>query len=145
MNPAPRTQHVLIAEDDPGDAELTREAFGQHQTDRRLHFVSDGEQALQFLRRIDAFADMPRPDLIVLDINMPRLTGLEVLAQVKADASLHTIPVVIFTTSRDHADISRSYGSHANAYVTKPRELDEFDAAVQTIDDFYLRVVTPCP
>ena len=75
---------------------------------------------------------------------MPRLTGLEVLAQVKADASLHTVPVVIFTTSRDHADISRSYEHHANAYVTKPRELDA-DAAVQTIDDFYLRVVTPCP
>ena len=132
---------VLLVEDDAGDALMTREAFEFHKVCNPLHVVTDGEQALQFVRRQGPFADAPRPGLILLDVNLPRLNGLEVLAELKADPDLRVIPVVMLTTSRAEEDILRSYKLHANAYVTKPVDLDQFISAVRQIDEFFLQVV----
>ena len=120
----PGAADVLLVEDDPGDVLLTREAFEDHHLGLQLHVAADGETAIQFLRRTDDFAGMPRPALVVLDLNLPRRSGLEVLGELKADPDLHTIPVVMLTTSQAQADILRSYELHANAYIIKP-----FDAA----------------
>ena len=106
---------VLLVEDDPGDVLLTREAFEDHHLALQLHVVGDGETAMRFLRRTDNFAGMARPALVVLDLNLPRRSGLEVLGELKADPGLHTIPVVVLTTSQAQADILRSYELHANA------------------------------
>ena len=133
--------HVLLVEDDPGDVLMTREAFEHHKIRNVLHVVTDGEQALQFLRRAGDYADAPRPGLILLDLNLPRLDGLEVLAELKADPVLKVIPVVILTTSSSEEDILRSYRLHANAYVTKPVDVDQFIAAVRQIDEFFVSVV----
>ncbi len=119
----PRAQviDVLLVEDDPGDVLMTREAFELSPVPSTLHVVSDGEQAMHFLRRTSAFTGAPRPGLILLDLNLPRLGGLEVLAEVKADRDLLTIPVVVLTTSQAETDILASYQLHANAYITKRR------------------------
>jgi CheY-like chemotaxis protein len=129
---------VLLVEDDPADVLMTREAFEQHQVRSPLHVVGDGEQALEFLRRSGEFAGAPRPGLILLDLNLPRRNGLEVLAEVKADQDLAPIPVVMLTTSSAQEDILRSYALHASAYITKPVDYDRFIDVIGQIDGFYL-------
>jgi CheY-like chemotaxis protein len=132
---------VLLVEDDPGDVLMTREAFEFYKIRNPLHVVSDGEQALHFLRRDGAFADAPRPGLILLDVNLPRVSGLEVLAELKKDPELLLIPVVMLTTSQADEDILRSYQLHANAYVSKPVDFEQFIAAIRQIDDFFMTLV----
>jgi CheY-like chemotaxis protein len=129
---------VLLVEDDQGDVLMTREAFEHYGMGNRLHVVTDGEQALQFLRRVGEYADAPRPGLILLDLNLPRRDGLEVLAEIKSDPDLLIIPVVMLTTSQAEEDIVRSYSLPANAYITKPVDFERFIDAVRQIDDFYL-------
>jgi CheY-like chemotaxis protein len=142
--PAPLgTAEVLLVEDDPGDVLLTRDAFEEHHLGRQLHVVGDGEEAMRFLRRNGDFAGMPRPALVLLDLNLPRRSGLEVLGELKADPDLHTIPVVVLTTSQAEADIVSSYELHANAYVIKPFDADRFADAIRQIDDFFLILVKP--
>jgi CheY-like chemotaxis protein len=132
---------VLLVEDDPGDVLLTREAFEGHHRGLQLHVVGDGEAALRFLRRNGDFAGVPRPALVVLDLNLPRRSGLEVLGELKADHDLHTIPVVVLTTSQAEGDIARSYQLHANAYVIKPFDADQFTDAIRQIHNFFLTLV----
>jgi CheY-like chemotaxis protein len=132
---------VLLVEDDPGDVLMTQEAFEHYKIRNKLHVVSDGEQAVQFLRREGEYADAVRPDLILLDLNLPRVDGREVLAQVKGDDQLRSIPVVVLTTSEAEEDILRSYHLHANAYVTKPVDFDRFLDVVRKIDEFFVTVV----
>jgi CheY-like chemotaxis protein len=120
---------------------MTKEAFEYHKIRNRLHVVNDGEQALQFLRREGEYADAPRPGLILLDLNLPRRDGREVLAELKDDAELGLIPVVVLTTSEAEEDIVRSYQLHANAYVSKPVDFDRFIEVVRHIDDFFVTVV----
>jgi CheY-like chemotaxis protein len=129
---------VLLVEDDPADVLMTREAFEQHQIRSPLHVVGDGEQAMQFLRRAGEFTGAPRPGLILLDLNLPRRNGLEVLAEVKSDQDLALIPVVMLTTSAAQEDILRSYALHASAYITKPVDYDRFIDVIGQIDGFYL-------
>ncbi|MFF4194688.1 response regulator [Nonomuraea sp. NPDC001831] len=137
---------VLLVEDDQGDVLLTREAFDLNKVRNRLNVVNDGEQAMAYLRREGAYAGAPRPDLILLDLNLPRMNGLEVLSEVKADAVLRTIPVVILTTSEAEEDILHSYRLHANAYVAKPVDFEQFIRVVRQIDDFFVTVVKlPAP
>ena len=132
---------ILLVEDDPGDVLITREAFAENKVRNQLSVVSDGEAAMAFLRREGEFVSAPRPDLILLDLNLPRKSGHEVLAEVKSDANLQRIPVVILTTSVAEEDILRSYDLHANAYVTKPVDFDRFLSVVRQIDDFFVTVV----
>lgn len=132
---------VLLVEDDEGDVLMTREAFEFYKLRNPLHVVSDGEQALQFLRRTGPFADAPRPGMILLDVNLPRRSGLEVLAELKQDPDLMLIPVVMLTTSQADEDILRSYKLHANAYVSKPVDFENFVEAIRQIDDFFMTLV----
>jgi CheY-like chemotaxis protein len=135
-----RVINVLLVEDDPGDVLMTREAFEEY-LNNRLDVVSDGADALAYLRREGEYADAPRPDLILLDLNLPRRDGREVLAEIKADDSLRHIPVIVLTTSRADEDVLRSYQLHANAYVTKPVDFDGFIEAIRQIDHFFVSVV----
>ena len=135
------TADVLLVEDDPGDVLLTREAFEDHHLGLQLHVVGDGEAAMRFLRRTDDFAGMARPALVLLDLNLPRRGGLEVLGELKADPGLCTIPVVVLTTSQAETDILRCYELHANAYVIKPFDAARFADAIRHIDDFFLTLV----
>ena len=137
----PRVIDVLMVEDDEGDVLMTREAFDYYKIRNRLHVVTDGEQALQFLHRTGPYADAPRPGLILLDVNLPRRSGLEVLAELKQDPDLLTIPVVMLTTSRAEQDILRSYALHANAFVSKPVDFEHFVDAIRQIDRFFLTLV----
>jgi CheY-like chemotaxis protein len=132
---------VLLVEDDPGDALMTREAFEHFRIRSNLHVVSDGDQALQFVRKVGVFAAAPRPGLILLDLNLPRRNGIEVLAELKSDQDLLQIPVVVLTTSQADEDILRSYALHANAYISKPVDFDRFIDAIRQIDDFFLTLV----
>ncbi len=132
---------VLLVEDDPGDVLMTKEAFEEHKVGNRLHVVSDGVEALRFLRRDGEYADAPRPHLILLDLNLPRKDGREVLEEVKKDEALAHIPIVVLTTSEAEEDILRSYRLHANAYVAKPVDFDQFIQVVRQIDDFFVTVV----
>ncbi|MEU3644480.1 response regulator [Lentzea sp. HUAS TT2] len=132
---------VLLVEDDPGDALMTQEAFEHHKIRNSLHIVKDGVEALEFLRREGQYENAPRPGLILLDLNLPRKDGREVLSEVKADAELRSIPVVVLTTSEAEEDILRSYSLYANAYVTKPVDFDRFIEVVRQIDDFFVTVV----
>jgi CheY-like chemotaxis protein len=132
---------VLLVEDDPGDVRLIREAFADNKVANHLSVVSDGVEALQFLRREGEFADARSPDLILLDLNLPRKDGREVLAEVKSDAALRRIPIVVLTTSKAEEDVLRSYDLHANAYVTKPVDYDSFISVVHQIDHFFVSVV----
>ncbi|KPJ76337.1 MAG: response regulator [Planctomycetes bacterium SM23_25] len=132
---------VLLVEDNPGDARLTQEAFKEGKVLNVVRVVSDGEEALALLRRQDPFADAPRPDLILLDLNLPRKDGREVLAEIKADPDLKRIPVVILTTSKAEEDIARTYNLHANCYITKPVDLEQFLQVVRSIEDFWLAIV----
>ncbi|MDT0439194.1 MULTISPECIES: response regulator [Streptomyces] len=139
--PAATPIDVLLVEDDPGDELMTREAFEDNKIGNTLHVVRDGEEALDFLYRRGAHPDAPRPDLILLDLNLPKYDGRQVLEKIKSDPDLSHIPVVVLTTSAAEEDILRSYKLHANAYVTKPVDLDQFIAAVRQIDDFFVQVV----
>ena len=132
---------VLLIEDDPGDVLMTREAFEHYQIRNSLHVVGDGEQALHFLRKTGDYADVPTPGLILLDLNLPRRNGLEVLAELKADSALLAIPVVVLTTSQAEEDILRSYALHANAYISKPVDFEKFVSVIRQIDDFFLTLV----
>ena len=132
---------ILLVEDNPADVRLTQEALRESKLSNRLHAVGDGEQALRFLRREGEHAESPRPDLVLLDLNLPRLSGREVLAQVKADPDLRRIPVVVLTTSEAEEDIVRSYDLHANAYVRKPVDFHRFTDVVRLIEDFWFTVV----
>jgi CheY-like chemotaxis protein len=139
--PDPTSLDVLLVEDDDGDVLMTREAFEHHKIRNKLHVVQDGEEALQFLHREGPYADAPRPGLILLDLNLPRRDGREVLAELKADPELRVIPVVVLTTSEAEEDILRSYTLHANAYVSKPVDFDRFIDVIRQIDDFFVTVV----
>lgn len=132
---------VLLVEDDPGDELMTREAFEDNKIRNTLHVVRDGQEALNFLYRRGEHGEAPRPDLILLDLNLPKYDGRQVLEQIKQDPELSLIPVVVLTTSSAEEDILRSYKLHANAYVTKPVDLDQFIAAVRQIDEFFVTVV----
>jgi len=137
---------VLLVEDSPGDVRLTQEAFRDANRDIRLHVASDGVEAMAFLRQQGAHKDAPRPDLILLDLNLPKMDGREVLAHIKEDESLKTIPTVILTTSEAEVDILKSYELQANAYLTKPVQLGEFELLVKSINDFWLtRAKLPPP
>ncbi|MEU0030524.1 response regulator [Streptomyces sp. NPDC006335] len=139
--PAANPIDVLLVEDDPGDELMTREAFEDNKIGNTLHVVRDGEEALDFLYRRGDHTEAPQPDLILLDLNLPKYDGRQVLERIKSDPELAHIPVVVLTTSAAEEDILRSYKLHANAYVTKPVDLDQFIAAVRQIDDFFVQVV----
>jgi len=142
--PAPVVE-LLMVEDDPGDVLLTREALSGSRVRHNLRVVEDGEAAVAYLRREGEHADAPRPDLVLLDLNLPRLGGHEVLSRIKSDHTLRTIPVVVLTTSDSPDDVRRSYELHANAYVTKPADLDDFTRVVRQVDDFFLTVAQRPP
>ncbi|ELY50827.1 response regulator [Natronococcus jeotgali] len=137
----PEPAQLLLVEDNPGDVRLTREAFKQGRIDNDLHTVSDGSDALDFLHQRGEYEDAPRPDLILLDLNLPRKDGEEVLAELKDDPELQSIPVIVLTSSRAEEDIARSYELHANAYLTKPVDPDEFIETVRAFEKFWFSVV----
>lgn len=132
---------LLLVEDDPGDTLMIQEALEYNKVRNRLHCVTDGVEALDFLRGNGDHADAPRPDVVLLDLNLPRKDGREVLAEIKSDPDLRTIPVVVLTTSKAEEDIMRSYQLHANAYVTKPVDFARFIEVVRQIDEFFVAVV----
>ena len=132
---------VLLVEDDPGDVLMTREAFQDYKIANELTVVSNGEDAIAFLRKEGSFVDAPTPDLVLLDLNLPRRDGREVLREIKGDPALRRIPVVVLTTSDAEEDVLSSYDLHANAYVRKPVDFEQFVAAVRAIDDFFITVV----
>ena len=137
--------NVLLVEDSPGDVRLTREAFHDANPAIHVHVAADGVEAMAFLKREGANANAPRPDIILLDLNLPRMDGREVLAHIKDDDDLRTIPTVILTTSEAEPDIVKSYQLQANCYLTKPMQLDAFENLVKSINDFWLtKVKLPC-
>ena len=137
---------ILLVEDNPGDVRLTIEALKEAKVINHLTVLKDGVEALAFLRRQEPFVKAPRPHLIVLDLNLPKKDGREVLAAIKVDDSLKRIPVVVLTTSQDEQDVLRSYNLHANCYITKPVDLDQFIRVVRSIEDFWLGIVVlPVP
>ena len=136
-----RQIEVLLVEDDPGDVVMTREAFHDYKVRNTLHVVNDGTEAMAFLRQEGEFAGRPRPDLVLLDLNLPKMDGREVLEAIKSDPDLASIPVVVLTTSENEDDVLRSYSLHANAYVTKPVDFERFIEVVRQIDDFFISVV----
>jgi two-component system, chemotaxis family, response regulator Rcp1 len=133
---------ILLVEDNPGDVRLAVEALRDGKVANRLHIVEDEVEAISFLRREGRYADVPRPDLILLDLNLPRKDGREVLAEIKQDADLKRIPVVILTSSAAEQDVVQAYNLYANCYITKPMDLDQFLKVVRSIEDFWLIVVT---
>jgi two-component system, chemotaxis family, response regulator Rcp1 len=135
------TREILLVEDSPGDIRLMQEAFRQTNTSLHLNVVMDGVEAMGFLRREGVYTNAPRPDFILLDLNLPRMDGREVLAHIKGDESLKTIPTVILTTSESETDIVKSYQLQANCYLCKPVQLDEFDSLVKSVTDFWLSKV----
>ncbi|MCU1387717.1 MAG: response regulator [Ilumatobacteraceae bacterium] len=132
---------ILLVEDDPGDVLMTQEAFTDYKIANRLTVVSNGEDAIAYLRKQGRFAGVATPDLVLLDLNLPRRDGREVLLDIKGDPDLRRIPVVILTTSEAEEDVIAAYDLHANAYVRKPVDFDQFVAAVRAIDDFFITVV----
>jgi CheY-like chemotaxis protein len=132
---------ILLVEDNPGDVRLTLEVMKDARVRNHMSMVKDGVEALAFLRREGDFADAPRPDLILLDLNLPKKDGMEVLADIKADPTLRRIPVVVLTVSKDEEDILKSYDLYANCYVTKPINMEQFIAVVRSIEDFWLTIV----
>jgi CheY-like chemotaxis protein len=136
-----RQIEVLLVEDDPGDVMMTREAFQDYKVHNQLHVVSDGAEAMAFLRQEGEYAGHPRPDLVLLDLNLPRMDGRQVLESIKSDPELASIPVVVLTTSENEDDVLRSYSLHANAYVTKPVDFQRFIEVIRQIDDFFVTVV----
>lgn len=138
----PRSIEILLIEDNPGDVRLTLEAMREAKVKNKIRVVEDGVEAMEFLRRQGRFSDAPRPDLILLDLNLPRKDGREVLAELKADPDLKRIPVVILTTSRAEEDVLKAYDLHANCYVTKPVDLGQFMKVIALIDEFWINVVS---
>jgi chemotaxis family two-component system response regulator Rcp1 len=133
---------ILLVEDNPGDVRLTIEGLKETKVYNNLHVAQDGIEALRFLYQEGPHSDAPRPDLILLDLNLPRKDGREVLAEIKADKSLKRIPVIVLTTSQDEEDIFKTYDLHANCYITKPLDFDQFMHVIQSVDDLWLSVVT---
>jgi chemotaxis family two-component system response regulator Rcp1 len=140
-----RAVDILLVEDTPGDVRLTKEALKDAKVLNTLHVVEDGVEAMDFLRQRGKYADAPRPDMILLDLNLPRKDGREVLAEIKADENLMRVPVVVLTTSEAEEDILRSYELHANAYVKKPVDLDQFLGVIRSLENFWLAVVSLPP
>jgi len=133
--------NILLVEDNPGDVELILEALEEHEKEGRIHVVEDGEDALAFLYKKDNYKDAPTPDLVLLDLNLPKKSGQEVLADIKGNPELRNIPVVIFTSSEADRDMTKSYGLHANAYIVKPVELEGFLSVVKEVERFWIHVV----
>ncbi|RMG97552.1 MAG: response regulator [Chloroflexi bacterium] len=140
-----RTIQILLVEDNPGDVRLTQETFREVKLPTHLHVVSDGVAALSFLHRQAPYQDAPRPDIILLDLNLPRKDGREVLAEIKQDPSLKRIPVLVLTTSKAEEDIIHSYNLHANCYISKPVDLNDFIHTIQTMNSFWLSIATLPP
>ncbi len=136
-----RPIEILLVEDSPSDANLTIREFSKAKIANNLHWVEDGDTAMEYLRKQGEFTDVPRPDLILLDLNLPGMDGREVLEEVKSDPELKRIPIVILTTSNDEQDVLRSYNLNANCYVTKPIDIEQFINVVQLIKDFWLAAV----
>ncbi len=136
-----RPIEIMLVEDNPGDVRLTEEALKEGKVNNRLSVVEDGVEAMAFLRREGEYADASRPDLVLLDLNLPRKDGREVLAEMKSDDELKRIPVVVLTTSEADEDVIRTYDYHANCYITKPVDFDKFINVVKSIEDFWLTVV----
>ena len=136
---------ILLVEDNLGDMRLTQEALKEGKVYNNLHWAKDGVEAIEFLNRRGKYESAPRPDIILLDLNLPRKDGREVLEEIKSDENLKQIPVVVLTTSKAEEDVARSYALHANCYVTKPVDLEKFIVVVQSIDRFWLTVVTLPP
>ncbi len=132
---------ILLIEDNPADIRLTQEAFREARLQNTLHVVQDGVSAMAFIRQTAPFQQAPRPDLILLDLNLPKKDGREVLKEIKSDPHIRTIPVVVLTTSDDETDVLRSYDLHANAYLVKPIDILQFIKMIQTLEDFWLSVV----
>lgn len=132
---------ILLAEDNPGDVDLAKEALQDSKIVNKLHTVPDGVEAMAFLHKEGEYAQKPRPDLILLDLNMPKKDGREVLAEIKSDPDLRRIPVVVLTISKDEADVLKSYDLHANCYITKPIDLEQFITIIKSIEDFWLTIV----
>jgi two-component system, chemotaxis family, response regulator Rcp1 len=132
---------ILVVEDNPGDARLIKEVLSENKNSYRLHIVEDGVEAMDFLKKEGRFLNFPRPDLIFLDLNLPKKDGREVLEEIKSDEDLKLIPVVIMTTSQAEEDILHAYSLHANCYVTKPLELDQFNNTIKSIIDFWFALV----
>ena len=135
------TLEILLAEDNPGDVRLVQEALRESHIKNQLHVVADGDQALSFLRRQGQYTQAVRPNLILLDLNLPKKDGGEVLIEIKADANLSYIPVVVLTTSNAEEDVRRTYGLHANCYITKPLDFEQFLRMMRSIEDFWFNVV----
>ena len=136
-----KSMTILLVEDSPSDADLTVEALEEGNTPNELHIVGDGIEALQFLRHEEPYADAPNPDLILLDLNLPRKDGREVLKEIKADKNLKRIPVIVLTTSSAEEDVCRTYDDYANCYVTKPVNIDEFIRVLRSMEEFWLTFV----
>lgn len=132
---------ILLVEDNPGDVRLTTEALKEAKVHNTLYVVEDGVEAMDFLQRVGSYENVPRPDVVLLDLNLPRKDGRQVLAEMKADEGLKRIPVVVLTTSEAEQDILTTYNLHANCYITKPVDLDQFIRVVQSIEDFWLCIV----
>ncbi|MCZ7429739.1 response regulator [Micromonospora sp. WMMA1949] len=138
---SPSPVRILVVDDDPGDVLMIEEALADSDVDKVIDVVADGQEAMEFLRREGRHTEAQRPDVILLDLNMPRMDGRQVLGEVKGDESLRTIPIVVLTTSNADTDVVSSYTLQANAYVTKPIDLDDFNDVVRRIDEFFGRVV----
>jgi CheY-like chemotaxis protein len=136
-----RPIEILLVEDDEGDVLLTTEALEASKITNVMNVARNGEEALRFLRRAEGYEDAPRPDIVLLDLNLPRVDGRQVLAEIKADDDLRRIPIIVLTTSEAEEDVLRSYDLHANAYVTKPVDFDRFLQVIQSIDEFFVTVV----
>jgi CheY-like chemotaxis protein len=132
---------ILLVEDDPGDVMLIRDALAEHKVGNTVSVVSDGVEAMEFVRGEGSYAGVERPDLVLLDLNLPRKSGAEVLAEIKGDLALSMIPVIVLTTSDSEEDVVRSYQRHANAYITKPLDFERFREIVHKIDDFFIGLV----
>ena len=141
MNTDLKVAEILLVEEDPGDVLITKEALALSRIVNNLHHVSDGDEALAFLHREGEHAEAVRPDLVLLDLNLPRKSGREVLCEVKEDTALRTIPVVILTTSQAEEDILKAYNCNANCYISKPVDLDQLIKVVRSIEDFWLTIV----
>ena len=137
-----RPSDVLLVEDNPSDVYLTQVAFRRSAAESEIHVVEDGIQAMAFLRQELPYANAPRPDLVLLDLNLPRKDGYKVLAEMKADPDLRRIPVIVLTTSTAEADVDRCYQSHANCYISKPVDFDEFERVIQEIESFWFQCAT---